>query len=172
MKTAKISKSTFSATHRIVRGPGKVILIAGNSNRVYDEKLKKYKHIVNLRAVTDANVPKVLEKFAGKEEVDITDLNGLTMSHNIIENDGQTVNLPVKGEKVEAIIDWVDGREGKVLAVKNLGIAKAVEAEAFSFGETTAPSNEEKNEQSISATGEPTTSTVEAPVTKKEDSFV
>jgi hypothetical protein len=172
MKTAlNISKSTFTASHSVVRKPGKYLIIAGNNNRIFDENLKKHKHIVNLRAVTEANVPKVMEKFAGKAEIDITDLNGLTMSANIIENEGQVVSLPIPGEKVEAIIDWVEGREGKVLAVIKLGIAKAVEAEKFSFDDATAPSETEKKEQTISVTGNaPVTKTEE--VKEKKDSFV
>lgn len=167
--TAKISRSTFAAmNYTIVRGPGKYKLVAGNTNRIYDEKLGKYKHIVNLRAITEANEPSVKGAFGDKTEIEIQELNGLTMSHNIIENEGQTASTPMNGETVEAIVDWVDGREGKVLAVKKMLVAKAIEAEKFSFDE--APASSELKDQSISATGlEPEKAKAE---TEKKNTFV
>jgi hypothetical protein len=173
----KITKSSFlAAEYKVVRKTGKVFLVATNNNRIWDDKLNLWKYIVNFRAITEENEAKVKALFAANPEgIEITDLNGLTMSCNIIDNGN--VTLPIKGEKVECIISEVESkrRNGeKVLIVESILVKKAVEADSFSFDDEPAvsqtPSQQEIAEQSMSAT-DPVKEPVKTPVTAKADLF-
>ena len=153
----KIAKASFAALYAMILAPGTYIVKAGTSNRIFDENLKKHKWITNLKAVAAHKIDSVKEAFAGKEEVEIEDLNGLTMSANTIENEGQTIELPIKNSDVKVIVDYVTNKKGeRMLAVTGMSVTPAARPKTFSFDDS-----EDESNQSLSATSE-------APEKKKE----
>lgn len=127
----QISKSSFLANYSMISGPGKYEVKAGASNLIFDENLAKEKYIVNLKAIRASDAPKVKTLFAGKDSIDITLLNGLTLSHNIIVNSGNE-SIPASGEVVEVQFDEVTTKAGEVkLAATFMKVKKATKASSF-----------------------------------------
>lgn len=131
VKTIQISKASFIANYSMISGPGKYEVKAGASNLVFDENLGKEKYIVNLKAIRASDAAKVQALFAGKQSIDITLLNGLTLSHNVIVNSGNE-SIPASGEMVEVQFDEVTTKANEVkLAATFMKVKKASRASSF-----------------------------------------
>lgn len=129
--TIQISKSSFLANYSMISGPGKYEVKAGASNLVFDENLGKEKYIVNLKAIRASDASKVKALFAGNAAIDITLLNGLTLSHNVIVNSGNE-SIPASGEMVEVQFDEVTTKAGEIkLAATFMKVKKASRAGSF-----------------------------------------
>lgn len=66
-------------------------------------------YIVNLKAIAEDKLEQLSQLFNGRNEVPIEEAQGLFMTANIINREG--VRLPIKGEKVTCIVDWVNGKD-------------------------------------------------------------
>ena len=132
VKTAMpLSKKSFLSNYSLIPGPGKYLVQASKSNEVFDAALGKNKYIVNLKAISSANTGKVQSLFAGKESIDITELNGLTMAHNIIINNGNE-DVPANGEMVEVQFGYVITKAGEEKLVPTfMKVQKAAKAASF-----------------------------------------
>jgi hypothetical protein len=111
-------------------------------------------YIVGFKAIAEDKKAQVLEVFTGKNEVPIEMTQGLFLTGNLWKNAGLK-RLPIKGEKVDVVIDHVSTREDKevmVLRVKTMNLRPVSEAKKMtiqSFFSGAAPSNGEviKNEK-------------------------
>jgi hypothetical protein len=131
-----INRTTFAAMYAMILAPGTYTVKASNCTRIFDQKLEKFKYIVNLKAIAAHKVAEVREVFADLDSIEMNELNGLTMSANIIENEGQTVNIPMKNQAVKVIVDYVPNREGNlILAITNIQVPQPIAATPFSFEE-------------------------------------
>jgi hypothetical protein len=130
----KVTKTSFAAKNVLIDAPGIYEVIAGNSNLQAAElngKLGKDKHIVNLRAIAAHNEEAVLALFEGRDEIEIEELNGLTMTHNIVVNTGRE-NVPMPGQKVKINVDFVKNKAGEdVLVVTSMFVPKVSTGKSF-----------------------------------------
>lgn len=125
METIKF-KTANLANYTVITKPGLYILESlsnvTESNLVADDDGKNPRYIANFKAIAADKLPQVKQVFDGKAEVDIEQTNGLFLSANVWKREGQTADLPMKGEKVECTVDLVSSREGDqvVLRITNI----------------------------------------------------
>lgn len=151
METIKFKRENL-AKYKTISTPGKYELeVASNvseKNRITDEDGKNPRYIVNLRAVANDKLPQLRELFKDQEEVEIEETNGLFLTGNIWERDGQKTTLPMKGEKVDCAVDTVTSREGEeVLRVVNMRVNPSAAPEAISLDTFFAEVSEEEKEK-------------------------
>lgn len=98
------------------------------------------KYIVSLKVIFPDQLDKLKEIFGEATEVPIEMTNGCfgTASHWVkrtAEGVEVPTQLPMKGEKILANIDWVDNTErtAKLLRVTNIQLKPAAQPEAFDF---------------------------------------
>jgi hypothetical protein len=98
------------------------------------------KYIVSLKVIFPDQLAKLKEIFGEATEVPIEMTNGCfgTASQWVKKTpEGVEIptQLPMKGEKILANIDWVDNTEktAKLLRVTNIQLKPAAQAEAFDF---------------------------------------
>lgn len=131
-----ISKTAIAAVYSMITKPGTYLVRASNSNRVFDKNLGKHKYIVNLKAIAAHNIAGVKAAFKGAEKIAITELNGLTMSANIIINEGVTPSIPMKNELVKVVVNYAKSRTGElILVVEDIAVSEPQLAEAFVFND-------------------------------------
>lgn len=128
------------AKFKAINGPGVYELYAGNNNWIEQEGLKEGKYIVNLKAIAKHNIDKFLALFTDSDEIAIEDLSGLTMTANIIVNNGKA-NIPMKNQLVKVMVDYVDGRNGKVLVVTSIEVPKAMKGSSLFSDESVEEDN-------------------------------
>lgn len=100
-------------------------------------------YIVGFKAIAEDKKAQVLEVFSGKNEVPIEMTQGLFLTGNLWRNPSLK-RLPMKGEKVDVVIDWVSTREDKeitVLRIKTMNLrpvseAKKLDIASFFSGST------------------------------------
>lgn len=128
----EITKTSATvAKYKAIMSPGIYEVEAGFSGMTYDEKLGKSKHIVNLKAVAEHKLADFKALFDNEEgKCDLADLNGLTMTANVIINTGKET-APMKNQLVKIEVGYVDNREktAKILAVTNIEYARPKKGE-------------------------------------------
>lgn len=131
MDTIKLKRAFLSACTLITQ-PGKYFLQVSNDvtekNLVANADGTAPRYIVGLKAITEDKLAQAREVFGENEEVNIEQTNGLFLTANIWQTGSET--LPVKGEVVEAVVDYVTPRDGEelVLRVTNIRVKKAINA--------------------------------------------
>lgn len=99
------------------------------------------KHIINTKAIASENVAKVRDLFKGREEIDLGELRGLTLSFNAIVPSKGEFNLPFKGQNIIAVSKYYPSRddaEKMVLGIANISVPYVPTAEKFSFADEEA----------------------------------
>ncbi len=143
MDTIKFKKSNL-ANYQVITEPGLYLLESlsnvTESNLVSDEG-ENPRYIANFKAIAADKVAQLKQVFAGKEEVSIEETNGLFLTANIWKREGKNASLPMKGEKVECIVDFVPSREGdaqvlRIKETKRQGAKIASTVDLASFEET------------------------------------
>lgn len=103
-----------------------VLYNVSESNLITDEDTGRQRYIVSLKAIAPDKIDAVKQVFAHQEEVEIEKTNGLFLTANIFKNGEKTPHLPMRGEKVNCSIDYVQDREGKqVLRVTGISLRPA-----------------------------------------------
>jgi len=111
----------------VIDGPtNKVLLTVTSSPNLYDPQdgtSKRY--IVNTKAVLRSSLPELKERFGDAAYVKADLLNDLFLSGTIWVNEGQNPELPMKGEKIMANIDyvWSPTENREVLRITNIAVA-------------------------------------------------
>lgn len=131
----KIKKSAFALSYAQILKPGSYIVKASNCHKIFDEALGKYKYIVNLKAVAKHKIDEVIALFDGKEDVELSELNGLTMSTSIIMNEPtDVINVPMNNENVKVTADFRPSRKGEeILVITAIKVEEPVLAQGFNF---------------------------------------
>ena len=124
-------KRTKLAEYSLISTPGKYELEASSNvterNLVTDEA-DNSRYIASFKAIAKDKFTQLKETFKDIEEVDIEQTNGLFLTANIWNNG--SVELPMKGEKVECNIDFVEARDGSsVLRITNIKLRPAKKAD-------------------------------------------
>lgn len=133
-KSGIMFKVTSLLLFALIQKPGKYLLdvfsTVTDANFIPGEEGKSDKHIVTVRAIAKDKAAQVKEVFAGKTEVEIEETNGLFMTGSIWNGP-----LPMKGEKIECVVDYVDNADKteRVLRITGLRVATAETAEKFSL---------------------------------------
>lgn len=99
------------------------------------------KHIINLKAVAGGKADAIRELFKGRDEIDLGELRGLTLSYNAIVPASGEFNLPFKGQNIVAVGKYYPSRDDKnkmVLGIANISVPYVPTATAFSFEEEDA----------------------------------
>lgn len=135
----KITRQKIENQYVFLPNPvGKVELTVAQNvtskHRVLDDQGRE-KYIVNLKAIAPDQIEELINKFSEGDEIPIEELNGLTLTHSVWINDGQEPeHLPMKGEKVDCSVDYVQNREGQaVLRITNMVQRPVAQAEKVSF---------------------------------------
>lgn len=127
-------KTTSLAKYDLITKPGtyllKVLSTVTEKNLVESEKTGRESFICSLAAIAEDKFPQVKEVFAGKEEVDIEDTQGLFMTANIWKNGEEQPALPMKNEVVKATIERVLARDSDELVLRVTGIQVMAPAKA------------------------------------------
>lgn len=118
-------KTILLAAYSVISAPGKyeleVLSNVTEGNLVADADGSNPRYIANLKAIAADKLPQLKQVFADKQEVPIEETNGLFLTANIWKREGRAADLPMKGEKVEVTVDYVESREQeKVLRVTNI----------------------------------------------------
>lgn len=106
--------------------------------------------IVNVKAVLQDNLPKLVELLQGKELIPISETNGLFMNGNIwINEDGEEPELPGKRETIKINVNFVEDRAGNdVLRITDINVLPTKKAEkldlAALFAGDNMPGNNKK----------------------------
>lgn len=137
METKQLSGITLKRASlilfAIITNPGKYLLeVASNvsENNLFTDENGNERYIVNFKAVAADKLGQLKAAFEGKEEVAIESLNGIFLTGSIWKRKDKTSTLPMKGEKVESTVDFVENQEQQqVLRVTNIRVATAVAAE-------------------------------------------
>lgn len=125
METTKIQfKKSQLVGYVLIEKPGKYELESSSNvtdkNLVTDESGRS-RYIAGFKAIASDKLDQIKAVFAGKDEVSIEQTNGLFLTANIWANEGQVADLPMKGEKVDVTVDYVEAREGgQVLRITNV----------------------------------------------------
>jgi hypothetical protein len=142
--TENLEKSGYS----FIDSPGTyTIEVASNvSEKNLVKNANGESYIVGFKAIAEDKKAQVLEVFTGKNEVPIEMTQGLFLTGNLWKTPGLK-RLPMKGEKVDVVIDWVPTREDKdvmVLRIKTMNLRPVSEAKKLdiaSFFKDGSPSN-------------------------------
>ena len=131
-------KKSWLKDYKVIKDPMSKVELTVTSqvderHRVPTENGHSY--IVNLKAIAKDKLDDVLALFKENDEVPIAETNGLFLTGNIWHNEGSPApELPMKGEKILANIDYVENREGEeVLRVTTMAIRAAATASQFDF---------------------------------------
>lgn len=90
-------------------------------------------YVISLKAIAEDKLPLLIEKFTdivkNNQEALWEDTNGFFMTVNAWINDGERPSLPMKGEKINCSINWVDNQDktSKVLRVIAYSLNPAVQ---------------------------------------------
>lgn len=138
-----VSREIVEKVYQVIESTGKTKLRVGyisdsmpalkdgeemfNSDGVLLEK-----RIINFKAFPASKVPKVLEIFKDKNEIDISELNGLNLTATAFAG----MPIPMKGELIDCQIEYAEDREGNpVLTVQAYSVPDAKVAKSFSFSD-------------------------------------
>lgn len=109
-----IFHSNLLTNYQVLDRPGTFIVTVA-----YDVTSANYytrdgfpRYIVPLRVLTAENLIKVMNVLNDEPNVPFKEVKGYFLSGALFDNDGtyDTTTLPVKGEKVVATFDYVDGK--------------------------------------------------------------
>lgn len=96
--------------------PGRYTFICANNvtdkHLVVDPDGQNPRYIVNFKAIPPDKIEEVTAILKEHEEVDIELMKGMFLTHSIYVNDKPDVILPIRGEKIECIVDKVVLRDG------------------------------------------------------------
>ena len=112
----------------VIDEPGTYEVITTSMPNLYDPaeygEEGNPRYIVNVKAVSEANLPKLVEVLAGKELVKISETNGLFMNGNIwINEDGEAPALPGRRELIKVNVNYVTNRVGEqVLGITDITV--------------------------------------------------
>jgi hypothetical protein len=139
----------------VITAPGKYELECSSNvtdRNLYTDAEGRSRYITGFKAIPIDKLAQLKAAFEGKEEVDIEDLNGITLTGASWINPGrEDVELAVKGEKVTVVIGEVEDREKNVvLRVTNMQVKKAASVKKLDIDKFFAPETEEvtSNEES------------------------
>lgn len=133
-KSGIMFKVTSLLSFKQIIKPGKYLLdtfsTVTDANFIAGEDGKSDKHILTVRAIAKDKLAQVAEVFKGKQEVEIEETNGLFMTASIWRGP-----LPMKGEKVECVVDYVDNADktDRVLRVTGIRVIAAQVAESLNL---------------------------------------
>ena len=117
----------------VIDGPmSKVALTVTSQPNLYDPNDgTSPRYIVNTKAVLREDLAELKDKFGKGDHVRAADVNHLFLSGTIWVNDGQSPDVPMKGEKILCNIDHVysPALDEDVLRITNIAVAPAEEAE-------------------------------------------
>jgi len=157
-----ITKKKFELNYSIIKEEGLFQGIkATGSNRPFINHFLKavipnYERsiLVNLKAVSQMNYNEVVGLFEGRESVDLAELNGLTMVHEVIVKHGEECpRLPLRNQEVTLAFeyalnkfeDYVVNKKGRrIFNTSCLVVPEPKFISSFSF-----PLEEEKPRPSI-----------------------
>lgn len=116
-----ITKVQFANEYSIISSPGKFkVKATGQNNEWFNERIADSPKgadydktiLVNLKAVNEYNVPKIVELFKGRTEIDLAEFNKLTLVYQINLNINQEYpNLPFRNEEVVILVENAIDRE-------------------------------------------------------------
>jgi len=141
METQIKFKRSQLANYAVITLPGKYELEVASDvspdRLIIDEDGSNARHIVNLKAVASDKLDQLKAAFGNKTEINIEQTNGCFMTANVWKREGQNSDLPMKGETVDAIVDYVTPREGeeKVLRITSLKRKPSKVAQKISLNE-------------------------------------
>lgn len=121
--------------------PGRYTLVCANNvtdkHLVCDPDGTNPRYIVNFKAIAPDKVKDVTAILMDNEEVDMELMKGMFLTYSIYVNDKPEVVLPIRGEKIECIIDLVTLRDGtdalRIVAatLKERGKSKKFDSSVF-----------------------------------------
>ena len=130
----KFKKSQL-ASYDAITTPGKYYLTVSNDvtekNLVTPDDGSSSRYIVGFKAIPEDKLGQVKAAFKDADEIDIEKLNGSFLTGNIwLPANGNQPALPVKGEKVECIVDYVKLRDSEEMALRvtNMKVREAQKA--------------------------------------------
>lgn len=163
-----ISRDKFQSTYKVIGTEGKFNLrVAGNPVKYINPNLasssENYSHsyLVNLKAVEQRNVQRVLEAYGDEDAIDLAELNGLNKVIEIIVNANAETgeitepDLPAKGEDVIVTFEFAtrdgefvkDVNDKKILNYTSMRVAPAQQAQRFTFSSVPLMEDDAKEEQ-------------------------
>lgn len=140
------------------------------ANKVVDQETGRARYIISLNAISLDKLDAVKELFRGKTEVPIEDTNSLFMTANVWVNNDVAVQLPMKGEKLFASIDWVTNREDEmVLRVRDIALKPAAKATLINLDEFLAEPEAESVGELEQASSQGSTPSLSDPEEEKKE---
>lgn len=119
--------------YTVIDGPmNKVALQVSSTPNKYDpDDGSSSRYIVNLKAILRSDIPELKTKFGQAQFIKADELNNMFLNATIWINEGQTPNIPMKGEMVLCNIGYVySPQQGKdVLRVTGIHVSEPQEAE-------------------------------------------
>ena len=112
----------------VIDEPGTYEVVTTSAPNFYDPEMYgeegNPRYIVNVKAVTPANLSKLAEVLTGQEFVKISQTNGLFMNGNVwINEDGEAPVLPGKRELIKVNVNFVTNRAGEeVLGITDITV--------------------------------------------------
>jgi hypothetical protein len=109
----------------ILQGEGKVTLKVRSVGEYHNPNLAdvsdtyERSYIINFEAIEGRKMTQVASAIKGKETIDADELKNLLFTHEVIVNKGREVNLPLKGEKVTALLSYAINKEGEYVLDTN-----------------------------------------------------
>ena len=138
--------------------PGRFTFICANNvtdkHLVYDPDGQNPRYIVNFKAIPPDKVKEVAALFMENEEVDVELVKGMFLTHSIYVNDKPDIILPIRGEKIECIVDKVLLRDGtEALRIVTATLRERAKSQKFDMSIFFSPPTERSLK--ISAEEEP-----------------
>lgn len=143
-----ISRSKFQNDYAVVSGENFVKLqvasvsprlpvIDRNGDEVFSNSDGRQleKHIINLKAIPAQHLKAVKALWEGRDEIDLGELRGKTLSVNALIPDSDEIELPYKGQRISVETGYVTNSQDELVLVGlNYQLPKATAATKFSFG--------------------------------------
>ncbi len=115
MEPMKFYRSNL-VSYETFDSPGRYTFICANNvtdkHLVCDTDGQNPRYIVNFKAIPPDKIKELTALFMENEEVDVELVKGMFLTHSIYVNDKPDVILPIRGEKIECIVDKVELRDG------------------------------------------------------------
>jgi len=126
-------RKEWIAQYAVIDGPmNKVALTVTSTPQLYQpDDGSSPRYIVNVKAILRKDLAKLKERFGGADYIRADELNDLFLSGTVWVNEGQTPEVPMKGEQVLCNIGHVysPALDAEVLRITGLTVTPPQEAE-------------------------------------------
>ncbi len=126
--------------YRAIVEPGRyelAVLTNVDNRHIIKDQHDRDIYIVNFKAMAPDQTKKIVELFGSNDSIPLKDTSGLFLTGTFLRSETSEKNLPMRGQRLEALVDWVQDKDksSKVLRVVATKLPEIKEAGYISVAE-------------------------------------